>query len=207
MIFWKWRARVWPPCFLRQLAIVCTLGIIGCSLSGCGKPFNVKSKVDLPPARYAATAASNGVRIQAQVITDEDFLYDRFDSNLISAGVLPVRVMLSNSGEQTVSLSKARFEIRGQSGGAFRAVEPRAAYKRLISYYEISAYNKAGYKESLDTFSEYAVDLKSPLEARQSREGFLFFLVPREVWNANGLTLTVSRIGLDNPTQVELKLN
>jgi hypothetical protein len=176
-------------------------------LSACGKPFNVKTRVDLPPARYAARATTDGVDIQAQAISDEDFLYDTFDSNLISAGVLPVRVRLSNSGDQPVNLQKARFEIRGPGGNGFKAVEARAAYKRLISYYEISTYNKAGYKESLDTFSEYGVDLKTPLAAHQSREGLLFFLFPKEAATTAGLKLIVCRISLDSHDQAELNLN
>lgn len=195
------------PCFPGRPIFLCALGIAVVALSGCGKPFNVKTKTDLPPARYAASTSSNGLNIQAQAITDEDFLYNTFDANLISAGVLPVRVMLKNSSGATVDLRKARFEIRQPSGRSFKAVETRAAYKRLIAYYEISAYNKSGYKESLGDFSEYGVDLRTPLEAGQSRQGFLFFLVPGEAARGTGLIMVVSKIGPESKNPVELTLN
>jgi hypothetical protein len=193
-------------------AVLVRAGTIGAlclacgAMLGCGKPFNVKTRADLPPANYAATAATDSISIQALAITDEDFLYETFDANLISAGVLPVRVMLKNSGDRPLDLQRARFEVRQQAGRGFKAVDAGAAFKRLISYYEISLYNKAGYKDSLGTFSEYAVDLKTPLESGQSRQGLIFFLVPGEAAHGGGLTLVVSRLGAESHVPIELKL-
>ena len=187
--------------------IIGVLGLVMMTLGGCGKPFNVKTKTDLPPASFGAATVSDGISIQAQPVTDEDFLYERFDANLISAGVLPVRVMLKNSSERTVDLRKARFEIRQQAGRGFKSVEARAAFKRLISYYEIKAYNKGGFKDSLDAFSEYELDLRTPIGPGQSRQGLLFFLVPNEAAHATGLTMVVTRITPDSHDLLELRLN
>lgn len=198
---------------LKSARVLLRLGIGGAvclfvgTMLGCGKPFNVKTRADLPPATFAASTATDSISIQAQAITDEDFLYETFDANLISAGILPVRVMLKNSSDRTVDLQKARFEIRQQAGRGFKAVDARGAFKRLISYYEIKAYNKSGYKESLGTFSEHGVDLKTPLESGQPRQGLMFFLVPSEAAQGAGLTLVVSRLGDETHTPVELKLN
>ena len=198
--------------FISERVVLLRLGIVGIlclvagTMLGCGKPFNVKTRTDLPPATYASSTATDSISIQARAITDEDFLYDTFDANLISAGVLPVRVMLNNSSDRSVDLQKARFEIRQQAGRGFKAVDARGAFRRLISYYEISAYNKSGYKESLGTFSEHGVDLKTPLAPGQSRQGLIFFLVPSEAARGAGLTLVVTRLGAESHTPVELKL-
>jgi hypothetical protein len=189
------------------IQFVCALGIVAMTFSACGKPFDVKPKIDLPPARYMATNAVEGISIQAQAITDEDLLYNAFDANLISAGVLPVRVMVKNLSGQPVDLGNTRFEIRQQSAREFKAVKARQAYKRLISYYEIKAYNKDGYKKSLGTFSEYGIDLKTPLEAGQSRQGMLFFIATPDAARGTGLVMAVRRIGPDKNSQMELKLN
>jgi hypothetical protein len=193
--------------FSSRAQIIGVLGVVMMALWGCGKPFNVKTKTDLPPASYAAATVSDGISIQAQPVTDEDFLYERFDANLISAGVFPVRVMLKNSSERTVDLRKARFEIRQHAGRSFKSVEARAAFKQLISYYEIKAYSKGGFKESLGTFSEYELDLKTPVGPGQSRQGLLFFLVPNEAARATGLRMVVSRITPASNTPAELRLN
>lgn len=176
------------------------------TLFGCGKPFNVKPRTALPVANYTAAASTARVEVRAVPVIDEDLLYETFDANLIIAGVLPVRVMLKNSSDESIVLKKARFEIRGAHGRAVRAVNPREAFKRVVSYYEISTYNKSGYKESLTDFVSHSLDGLEPLGPRQSREGLLFFLIPPEMSRGPGLTL---RITLFDSAQspIELKLS
>src|SRR6185295_14873933 len=121
--------------------------IVVAMMSACGKPFNVKPRTELPRAEYTASATTDRITVQAKPITDENLLYETFDANLILAGVLPVRVMLTNSAEETLNLAKARFAIRtGNTGRAFKSVDAHKAFKRVISYYEISTYNKSGFK-------------------------------------------------------------
>ena len=194
---------------LRLAAGCAVLSLTGVSF-GCGRPFNVRTKPDLPPANYPARAAEGSVSIGAEAVTDEDLLYDTFDANLVLAGVLPVRVMLANSGRESVDLNQVQFDLRAMDGRTFKAMKERQAFKRLISYYEISAYSKAGYQESLDAFSAYALDIKTALAAGQSRQGLVFFAMPSEAARGAGLTLGVSR--LDSASRgsrgrAELKLN
>ncbi len=190
-----------------RLAASSALLLLASAQVGCGRPFSVKTQPSLPPMSYAPKATVDSVAIEAQAITDEDFLYDTFDANLISAGVLPVRVMLTNSGGEALDLKSARFEIEAPAG-KFKAVEARKAFKRLISYYEIKAYSKSGYTESLDAFAAFALDVATPLGAGQSRQGLVFFLASSEAARQKGLTM---RIGKLNSKQagagVSLKLN
>lgn len=183
--------------------------LIAAATYACGKPFNVKPRADLPPANYAAKASANSVEVQAQAMTDEDFVYSTFDANLISAGILPVRIKLTNSSAENLDLESARFEVRA-GGRSFKASKADAAFKRLVSYYEISAYSKSGYKESSSDFSGHALDTKTPLAAGQSRQGLLFFLMPNEVARSAGLTLLIDKLGSKQSASrapVELKLN
>lgn len=191
-----------------SLVTGCAVVLLTAASFGCGKPFNVKTQPDLPPANYTAKAASDHVSVQAQAITDEDFLFETFDANLLLAGILPVRVMLTNSGGEIVNLKNARFEVYATAGSSFKAMNERQAFKRLISYYEISTYNKSGYKESLEAFSAYGLDTLTPLAGAQSRQGLVFFPVPAEVARG-GLTLVVSRLDSASSSRgkLELKLN
>lgn len=193
--------------FARLSATTLVLVLLGAAV-GCGKPFNVKTQPNLPPPNYAASATSNNMSIQAQVLTDENALYDNFDANLILAGILPVRVNLTNAGTQNVDLKKARFEIRAD-GRSYKQVDGRKAFKRLISYYELSTFNKSGYNDSLQDFSAFALDFKAPLEAGQSRHGLLFFAMPESSARGTGLTLVVTKLDgtSDNRDRLELKLN
>lgn len=188
---------------LRRHAVI----IVVVVMSACGKPFNVKPRTELPRAEYTATATTDQITVQAKPITDENLLYETFDANLILAGVLPVRVMLTNSAEETLNLAKARFAIRSEKvGRAFKSVEARQAFKRVISYYEISTYNKSGFKESLADFSAYALDTERPLNGRESREGLLFFLVGGDVIRDAGLILEISKLN-GKQELVRVKLN
>jgi len=193
--------------YARLSATTLLLVLLG-GAAGCGKPFNIKTRPDLPPANYAASATSNNISIQAQVLTDENTLYDNFDANLILAGILPVRVNLANAGTQSVDLKKARLEIRAE-GRLYKPVDARKAFKRLISYYELSTFNKSGYNESRQDFAAFALDFNTPLEAGQTRQGLVFFAMPESSARGTGLTLMVTRLDgtSDNRDRLELKLN
>jgi hypothetical protein len=160
---------------------------------GCGQPFHVKSRATLPPAAYTVKIQTDGVEIQANAVTDEDVLYGTFDANLILAGLLPVRLMVTNTGEQPLNLKKADWEIKDGNGKTVRAVDPQRAFKRLISYYQIRrTYNKYGYNRSRADFVSYALDRDSALQPGASRDGFLFFDVPPGVARDPTLMLEVS---------------
>lgn len=190
-------------CALRLYAVVIVVAV----MSACGKPFNVKPKTELPGAEYQATATSDHITVQAKPITDENLLYETFDANLILAGVLPVRVMLTNPADETLNLAKLRFAIRaGNASRAFKSVDAHQAFKRVISYYEISTYSKSGFKESRDDFSAYALDTERPLNGRESREGLLFFLVSGDVIRDAGLILEISKLN-GKQELVQVKLN
>ena len=170
----------------------------------------MKTRPSTPPVISGARAESNGITIQAEAITDEDFLNDTFDGNLILAGILPVRAMIKNEGAQPIILKKARFEVRPTTGKNFKLANARSAFKRLISYYGISTYSKEGYEESLSTLSSYALDLEAPLAAGESRQGLMFFKMQSDDVRGLGLTLVANKLRSDrakNDEAIELKLN
>ena len=141
------------------------------------------------------------------MIRDEDLLYDTFDANLISAGLLPVRVMLTNNGSELVDISQTRFEVEAASQ-RYKAVDARKAFKRLMSYYEVTAYNKSGYRDSLEAFTAYAFDLRTPLNGNQSRQGLVFVMMPEDVARQTGLTMVISKLGKNQSKQaIELRLD
>jgi len=170
--------------------------ILGCALLvsavGCGRPFDVKTATRPAVANYDSKATLDSVSVEAQAVTDENYLYDNFDANLILAGVMPVRVRLTNVSTDSVAAKDARFELEAQ-GQHYKAVEPKKALKRLMSYYEISAYSKAGYRKSLEAIASHALDLETPIDAGQSRQGLVFFLLPVAA-SQTALTLLVDNL-------------
>jgi hypothetical protein len=185
-------------------------------ITGCGgkpfdireRPFKIKEGREAPLVNIAR-AKSDQIEIEAEAIRDEDYLYETFNANLILAGLLPVRLELVNQGQEPVDLSKSRFEIKAADGRAYRMADAKKAFKRLISYYEISTYSKSGYRKSQEDFAAYAFDLSKPLGAGESREGLIFFIIPDAVVQTAGVTMAASRLDRKQSKSgtVELKLN
>lgn len=185
-------------------------------LTACGKPFNVKPKpvvkADAPavpvPVTWKAEGESQGVMIQAATVTDEDYLYDTFEANLLLADVLPIHLKLTNNGTETADLRQTRLEIKAQNK-SYRLLDSHKAYKRLMSYYGITIYNKQGHKESRADFDTHAFDLKKPLPAGESREGLIFFAVPNDIIKSGNLNLSARKLSAGrakNNSLIELNL-
>ncbi|HEX5736290.1 MAG TPA: hypothetical protein VF131_25900 [Blastocatellia bacterium] len=196
---------------MRRLRIISFSILLFVLLTACGgKPFNVKPKPDLPARELGAEAVAGNLTLQAEAVTDEDFLYETFDANLILAGVLPVRVTVSSREQEPVDLRKAKFEVKTSGGRTYKTISANSAFKRAISYYGISTYSKEGYKESQSDFASHAIDLREPLAAGASRHGMIFFQVPDDVARTAGLTLVSRNLNRKLPkseSQIEIKLN
>ena len=99
----------------RAFVLACALLAGGCA----GKPFDVKVVPKVAPEAVGPASASAGVEVRASAVWDEEYLLDTFDANLILAGVLPVRVDLSNGGAAPLSAKKLRLELADADGRDF----------------------------------------------------------------------------------------
>jgi hypothetical protein len=194
---------------MRIIAIISSLLALA-QVAGCGgKPFNVQPRPAQPPISNAGTEVE-GLTIQAEAVADENYLYDTFDANLILAGILPVRVRVTNSRTEPFKIDEARFEVRASSNRTYKSMEPKKAYERLISYYGISTYSKDGYREARSDFASYGLDLSGSLGEGESRQGILFFPVPDDQIRAGGLTLIAQRLEAresKSKAKVEIRLD
>ncbi|HVF92605.1 MAG TPA: hypothetical protein VNH22_21230 [Blastocatellia bacterium] len=190
-------------------AFACQIALMLLTACCGGKPFNVKARPEPPPAVAGAVTESQGVSIQAEAVTDEDYLYEVFDANLIMAGILPVRLKIENRSGEALNLKRVKFEVVS-SGRPLKRLDASGAFKRLISFYGISTYSKEGYRESRGDLSSYALLVDAPLAQGETRQGLLFFRVPDDQIRQSGLTLLVKKLKpgrSDAETPVELRLN
>jgi hypothetical protein len=132
------------------------------------------------------------VEFQASAIRDEDYLYATFDSNLKLAGIFPIKMRLQNGGSEPIDLRPVRFLL---SPAGQRPIDPRRAFKRLMTYYKIRAYNPQGYKASLADFVSYGFDQRAPLPPGESRWGILFFEDQSARQQPAGSVLSMKGIG------------
>lgn len=192
------------------------LGLVFCvlTLGACvGKPFNVKPRPATPdpPELFAGPRTlSEGLTLQAQAVLDEDYLNETFDANLLLAGIVAVRVKLTNGAPAPLDLKRARFELKTPDGRGHRPLEAHRVFKMLISYYGITTYGIDAFKESRNDFSSYAFNQSTALAEGESRQGLVFFALPADVARAAALTLIVSRLrpgAKKNDSAMEVRLN
>ena len=193
-----------------QQSFALVLVMLLASIASSCKPFKVKPRIEVPRAANEAHGEANGVAFRASVVRDEDWLNDTFDANLILAAILPVRVELKNARPTPVELRKARFELKTADGRTFESADAGSAFKRALSYYELSAWSKALYKESRADFASYALDTKAPAAAGESRQGLIYFLLRGDSARGRGFTLVISKLESSDAKsggRVELKLD
>lgn len=193
---------------VKAIFSVSTVVLAFALLTACGgKPFDVKTRPGNPPVSSTGSVEYEGLSVEAAAITNEDYLFDTFDANLILAGVLPVKVTVTNKRAEPVEMKRARFEILSSDSRSYKAVTGKKAFERVFSYYDITITSKDGYKESRSDFASYAFDTSAPLAPGESREGWLFFITPPEVARASELTLTARRLkAKENKSDSGLKL-
>jgi hypothetical protein len=193
----------------REIGSIIELGVL-CSLllmSSCGGSlFKVKPAGGLPALPDNTPSASAGsITVRAAPLMSDEESQELFESNLQLAGLLPVRIELSHSGDNPVELKKVRFRLVDKAGTRWKAVTMKQAIGRILKANDVYAYNPASRKTFEQEFRAYELDLKSSLTRGEGkRRGLIIFLTPEKapVASPKGLVLTVE--GLTNPVTVNL---
>lgn len=176
--------------------------------SACGGSlYKVKPFVATSIPDGATGAEGGGVHLRASALLRDEEVQDLFEANLLLAGVLPVRIELSNNGAAPLDLEKVRLHLResGEGGREWKSIKPGQAVARILDYYAVYAYNPQSKTKFQTDFKSYSLDVKTPLAPGDKRTGLVFFQSPRKesVSNPFGLVLSVEKL----PQPLELRLN
>ena len=163
-----------------------------------GSLFKVKPVNELPPLPANTKSADAGgmtLRV-APLLTDEES-QELFEANLPLSGVLALRVELAFQSGTPVEIKKARFRLRDSQNREWKLLSAKSAVSRIMKANGIFAYNPHSRKTFENEMNAYAIDLKTPLSAGDSRRhGFLFFQTPDKlpVHSGQQFTLSVERV-------------
>jgi hypothetical protein len=163
-----------------------------------GSLFKVKPVNELPPLPANTRSADAGgmtLRV-APLLTDEES-QELFEANLPLSGVLALRVELAFQSGTPVEIKKARFRLRDSQNREWKLLSAKSAVSRIMKANGIFAYNPHSRKTFEREMNAYAIDLKTPLSAGDSRRhGFLFFQTPDKlpVHSGQQFTLSVERV-------------
>lgn len=172
--------------------------------AGCGSLYKVKPVVEAPLPETARNGEAGGLRLRAAPLLTDEESQELFEANLPLAGLLPVKVEVSNQGSAPVEMNRARFRVRDAEGREWKMRSAKDVVSRILSDNNITLYNPRSRKAFEDAVRAYALDTKRPLAPAERRQGLLFFQTPKkeQVRSPRGLTLYVEK--LQQPLEVQL---
>lgn len=199
------RSRVLFPASLKVSKLF-LLALMLCVASCSNSLYKVKppsALSSLPANSPSANLGTISFRA-APLLTDEE-TQELFESNLLLAGLLPVRVEILHNGGDTVDLSKVRFHLRDNSGTPWQTLSSKKAIARILKANGVFVYNPHSRKQFEKEVRAYELDLKTPFaHDERRRQGLVFFLSPHKEAVASPHGLTMSIDGLPQPATLQL---
>ena len=184
--------------------VICLSALAG--MAGCGGSlYKVKPVVEAPVADGAAGAEAGGVRVRAVPLLTDEESQELFESNLLLAGLLPVRVELGNQSGAPIDFKKVRFHLRDGAGRQWKARSAKQAVSRILEANDVFLYNPNARAKFEEDFRAHALEMETPLAQGAERRGLIFFQTPKKeaVSSPRGLVLSIERL----PQPLELRLN
>jgi hypothetical protein len=181
----------------RWMMLGVCLGLASCG----GALYKVKPKIDAP-VTGGREASAGGFSVRAVPLLVDEESQELFEANLPLAGLLPVRLEISNESGAALSFKRVRFQLRDSDGRVWKMRSPKQAVSRILTDNEIYLYNPNSRKKFEEAISEHGFDLGLPLETGKQRRGIIFFQTPKQesLNSPRGLVLTIE--GLPQPVEV-----
>lgn len=101
-----------------------------------------------PPAQHAYFKVVAGAQVAAESYDDVEKAEDVFGFDIRGAGLLPVQVVIENSGSSRIEMVPEQTFLVDQSGSFWNLLDRRTAYKRVESSSEFAAIVEGGAKKS-----------------------------------------------------------
>jgi hypothetical protein len=191
--------------FMRGQFAIHLIALLLCLVAaGCGALYKVKPVVEAPLPETAGNGEAGGLRLRAAPLLTDEESQDLFEANLPLAGVLPVKVEITNQSNAPVEIRQARFRLRDAEGREWKMRAAKDVVSRILSDNDITLYNPRSRAKFEEAVRSYLLDLKRPLAASERRQGLLFFQTPKkeQVRAPRGLTLSIEK--LSQPLEVTL---
>ena len=166
-----------------------------------GSLYKVKPKIDAPVEGGSAATAPDFTVRAVPLLADEES-QELFEANLPLAGLLPLRLEMSNEGGAPLSFERVRFRLRDAEGREWKYRTPKQAVSRILESDQVYLYNPNSRRAFQEAVNAHAFDLAAPLEPAARRRGLVFFQTPKkeQLGEPRGLVLTIE--GLPQPVEV-----
>ncbi len=151
------------------------------------------------PIESGQSASNNFIEVTASALLDDDKVFERFDANLVLAGIIAIDVNLMNRSNQSLT---PKFELRDAEGRNYSQLESKRELDQVMKFEGVRVYSKLGKQETLEQLEAIALPKKMTLPSQQQKRGVLFFNTKRDVAQLHGLRLMVK--GIKEPIQISL---
>ncbi|HKC63153.1 MAG TPA: hypothetical protein VKB86_05920 [Pyrinomonadaceae bacterium] len=181
------------------LSLALSLLIASCG----GSLYKVRPKVDAPIVGGKEVSAG-GFTLRAVALFMDEESQELFEANLPLAGLLPVRIDMSNESGSPLLFKHVHFRLRDGEGREWKARSIKQTVSIILKTDEIYLYNPKARKKFEEDMSAHAFDTRASLDAGRHRRGLIFFQTPNneQVANQHGLVLSIE--GLPQPIEIEL---
>jgi hypothetical protein len=189
----------------RGLVALCAIFVGLMLLAGCGGSLYKVKPVVAGPIKAAGTEASaGGLSLRAVPLLSDEESQELFESNLPLAGLLPVRVEISNKSAAPLPLKRIRFRLGDEAGGKWNARSAKQAVSRILKANQVTLYNPHSREDFAEAFQRHALDMETPLAASERRQGLIFFQTPKKAPVESPRALVLSVEGLPQPLSLRL---
>lgn len=177
--------------------------------SACGGSlYKVKPVVEAPIAERETGAWTGLVSGRAMPLFSDEESFELFESNLLLAGLLPVRVEMQSNigyGIAGVELKEVRFHLRDAEWREWKMLTAKQTVARILKANDVYLYNPNARAKFEEDFRAHAFDLVTPLKSKELRSGLIFFQTPQKqpVASPRGLVLSIEKL-LPEPLQLRL---
>src|SRR5437763_15523745 len=159
----------------QRFAASCAALVLFLLTAGCGGSlYKVKPRVDAP-VTGSKEANAGGFTVRAVPLLTDEESQELFEANLPLAGLLPVRVEMSNESNTQLLFKRVRFSLHDREGRGWKMRTAKQAVSRILKADEVYLYNPNSRKRFEEGVGAHTFDLATPLEAGQRRRGLIFF--------------------------------
>jgi len=116
--------------FFRNGARAVAFLAIAALLASC-TPYTSQKVSFRPPSDYENVQTTAGAKVAAESYADESRAEESFGFNIRKAGLLPVQVIINNSGEQTLQVVPGQTFLVDREGNYWSLLDKKEAYTRL----------------------------------------------------------------------------
>ena len=187
-----------------RLALSLVASLVALVMTGCGSLYKVKPVVEAPLPETARNGEGGELRLRAAPLLTDEESQELFEANLPLAGLLPVKIEITNQSNAPLEIKRARFHLRDAEGREWKMRSAKDAVSRILSADKITLYNPRSRAKFEEAVRAYVLDTRRPLAPSERRQGLLFFQTPKkeQVRGPRGLVLSIEK--LSQPLEVTL---